>query len=216
MTSTRPLSSIEMRVQRAVKRLLDVVIASILLVLLAPLLVLVAAAVRLTSPGPAVFRQERLGLHQQPFMVYKFRSMRGDADPDVHRRFLYEQAGGTCEVDHFKVVEDRRVTAVGKVIRKLSIDELPQLVNVLKGQMSLVGPRPDLAYSLNIYAAHHFRRFDVPPGMTGLWQVSGRSELSYLQMLDLDVQYADTWNLALDLTILARTVPVVLDVDRAG
>ncbi len=204
-------------VQHAVKRIIDLVGASILLVILAPLLAAVALAVRLTSPGPVIFRQERLGLHRRPFVVYKFRSMAADANPEAHRRFLFEQARGECDgVAHFKVIDDGRVTPVGRVIRRLSIDELPQLVNVLKGEMSLVGPRPDLAYSLDIYQPHHFRRFDVLPGLTGMWQVSGRSELSFLQMLDLDAQYAETWSLGLDLAILARTIPELLAFDRAG
>ncbi len=205
------------RLQLAVKRALDVTLASLLLVALAPVLAAVAVAVRVTSPGPAIFRQQRLGLHQRPFMVLKFRSMRSDANPEVHRRFLHDQAEGVCDgVEIFKVTDDIRVTTVGRVIRRLSIDELPQLINVIRGEMSLVGPRPDLAYSLDIYAAHHYRRFDVLPGMTGLWQISGRSELSYLEMLELDVAYADSWNLGLDLMILARTVPELMAPDRAG
>ncbi len=205
------------RVQLVLKRSLDLVVASVLLVILTPLLATVGLAVRVTSPGPAIFRQQRLGLHQRPFTVLKFRSMRTDADPDVHRRFLQQQANGDCDdIDLFKVADDARVTPVGRLIRKLSIDELPQLVNVVRGEMSLVGPRPDLAYSLDIYAAHHFRRFDVAPGLTGLWQVSGRSELSYLEMLELDVAYADGWSLGLDLLILARTLPELMAVDRAG
>ncbi len=205
------------RFRLMVKRFVDVVGATTLLVVLAPLMLLVAVMVRLTSPGPVIFRQERLGLHRQPFTVLKFRSMCHNADPDVHRRFLFEHAdGGNGDVDHFKVVDDVRVTPIGVLIRKLSIDELPQLVNVLRGEMSLVGPRPDIDYSLDIYAPHHFRRFDVLPGMTGLWQVSGRSELSFLEMLDLDVVYADTWSLGLDLMILFRTVPAVMSIDRAG
>lgn len=201
----------------AVKRFADVVLASGLLVALTPLLAVVALAVRFTSPGPVIFRQERLGQHQRPFTVLKFRSMLPNADPEVHRRFLQRQAAGNCDnIELFKVTDDARVTPIGRLIRKLSIDELPQLVNVVRGDMSIVGPRPDLAYSLDMYSAHHFRRFDVPPGMTGLWQVSGRSELSYMEMLELDVAYADGWSLGLDLMILARTLPELVAVDRAA
>lgn len=201
----------------AAKRALDVVVASILLVVLAPLFAVVAVAVRLTSPGPAIFRQERLGRNQEPFLVLKFRSMYRDVTPEAHRRFLYDQANGACsDVGHFKVVADPRVTPLGRFLRRSSIDELPQLINVVRGEMSLVGPRPDLAYSLDIYSPHHYRRFDVLPGMTGLWQVSGRSELSFLDMLDLDAVYADRWSLGFDLAILARTIPELLALDRAG
>ena len=207
--------------QLRMKRILDVIGASILLVALSPMLAIVALAVRSTSRGPVIFRQTRLGLDRQPFTVYKFRSMRVDADPEVHRRFLIHEvelwtAGRIDAISHYKVLDDARVTAVGRVIRRLSIDELPQLVNVLKGEMSLVGPRPDMAYSLDNYEPHHHRRFNVLPGLTGLWQVSGRSRLSYLDMLELDVVYADTWSLTKDLRILIRTVPVLAMPARAG
>lgn len=207
--------------QLRIKRALDVVGATLLLVALSPLLGMVALAIRLTSAGPVIFRQTRLGLDQRPFTVYKFRSMRVDADPEIHRKFLIHEvelwaAGRIDDISHYKVIDDARVTTVGQVIRQLSIDELPQLVNVLRGEMSLVGPRPDMAYSLDNYQPHHHRRFDVLPGLTGLWQVSGRSRLSYLDMLELDVVYADTWSLAEDLKILLRTVPVLAAPARAG
>ncbi len=206
------------RAKGGLKRGVDVTGALIGLIVLWPLLALVALAVRLDTPGPAVFRQTRLGVGQRPFVVYKFRSMRVDADPEVHRRFLTEQDEQVKERSskHFKVIDDNRVTRVGGLIRQLSIDELPQLVNVLRGDMSLVGPRPDIEYGLENYQPHHFRRFEVKPGITGLWQVSGRSRLSYQEMLDLDVRYADTWSLGLDLRILARTILVVAALDTAG
>lgn len=208
-------------VQLRIKRLVDLTVASMLLAGLVSLLVAVAMAIRLTSPGPVIFRQTRLGLDQRPFTVYKFRSMLVDADPEIHRQFLIHEvelwsSGRIDSIDHYKVIDDLRVTAVGRVIRQLSIDELPQLVNVIKGEMSLVGPRPDVAYSLENYQPHHYRRFNVLPGLTGLWQVSGRSHLSYLDMLELDVIYADTWSLAQDLKILLRTVPVLAMPTRAG
>jgi lipopolysaccharide/colanic/teichoic acid biosynthesis glycosyltransferase len=204
-----------------VKRMVDVVLATVVLVSLLPLLAVVALAIRVTSRGPVIFRQTRLGLGRRPFTVYKFRSMRVDADPDIHRRFLLHQReleamGRADAIEHYKVDDDDRVTAVGRVIRKLSIDELPQLVNVIRGEMSLVGPRPDMVYGLENYQPHHFRRFDVLPGITGLWQVSGRSRLSYSEMLDLDVEYAESWSLSRDLEILLRTVPVLARPDRAG
>ncbi len=219
-TVERP-SVLVRRLQLRVKRVMDVIGSVMLLVILAPLLTAVAAAVKATSKGPVIFRQTRLGLDRKPFTVYKFRSMRVDADPEVHRRFLAHQlalgaVGRETEIEHFKVADDGRVTPVGRMIRRLSIDELPQLVNVIKGEMSLVGPRPDLAYSLENYQPHHYRRFDVVPGLTGLWQVSGRSNLGLVEMLELDVVYADTWSLTGDIGILARTIPVLLSPDVAG
>ena len=217
-TISRLVVPVRRTTKRTAKRAIDIAGAVIGLVVLSPLLALVAVAVRLDSPGPAVFRQARLGIDQQPFVVYKFRSMRVDADPVVHRQFLTNQAEEVKQlpVKHFKVINDNRVTRVGSLIRQLSIDELPQLVNVLRGEMSLVGPRPDMDYALEHYQPHHFRRFDVKPGITGLWQVSGRSRLSYLEMLDLDVEYADTWSIGLDLRILAKTLLVVAALDKAG
>ncbi len=219
-TVERP-SVVVRRLRLRMKRVMDVIGSTVLLFMLAPLLAAVAVAVKATSRGPVIFRQTRLGLDRKPFTVYKFRSMRVDADPEVHRRFLAHQLalgadGRETEIRHFKVTGDCRVTPVGQLIRRLSIDELPQLVNVLRGEMSLVGPRPDLAYSLEHYQPHHYRRFDVVPGLTGLWQVSGRSDLSYMEMLELDVAYAESWSLSRDIRILARTIPVLLTPDRAG
>lgn len=219
-TVERP-SVLVRRMRLRLKRGMDLIGATVLLTMLAPLLAAAAVAVKLTSKGPVIFRQTRLGLDRKPFTVYKFRSMRVDADPEVHRRFLaYQLAlgadGRETEIEHFKVTDDCRVTSVGRIIRRLSIDELPQLVNVIKGEMSLVGPRPDMTYSVENYQPHHFRRFKVSPGLTGLWQVSGRSDLSYMEMLELDVEYADTWSLSGDIGILARTIPVLLTPDRAG
>lgn len=203
------------------KRVMDLVLASILLIVLSPLFAVVAVAIRVTSPGPAIFRQTRLGLDRRPFTVFKFRSMRVDADPAIHHRFLLHEmelaaAGKIRSIEHFKVTDDDRVTTVGGIIRRLSIDELPQLVNVVRGEMSLVGPRPDMDYGLDSYEPHQFRRFDVLPGITGLWQVSGRSRLSYPEMLDLDAQYAESWSLTQDVKILLRTIPVLARPDRAG
>ncbi|MGF1596690.1 MAG: sugar transferase [Acidimicrobiales bacterium] len=209
------------QVQLRLKRILDVLVAALALILLSPLMLLVAVAIRVTSRGPVIFRQTRLGLGQRRFTIYKFRSMRVDADPEIHRRFLRREvelwsSGHIDAISHYKVGDDLRVTAVGRLIRRLSIDEIPQLVNVVRGEMSLVGPRPDLAYSLENYQPHHHRRFEVLPGLTGLWQVSGRSHLSYVDMLELDVVYADTWSLYQDLKILIRTVPVLAMPARAG
>ena len=198
------------------KRCIDVVGATIVLVFLAPLLVVVAVFVKAGSPGPILFRQQRIGRGGRMFTVLKFRSMYLDADQEVHRQFLLSQNTEAARVTHFKVQQDDRVTRCGRVIRRLSVDELPQLINVLRGQMSLVGPRPDVPYSLDQYHPDHFRRFEVLPGLTGLWQVSGRSALSYQEMLELDVEYASAWSLGLDLRLLARTLPELVRLGRAG
>lgn len=196
----------------AAKRLLDATVAVVVLVVTSPILLVVAVAVRLDSPGPALYRGERVGFGARSFTMYKFRSMVTDADPGVHRALVSQRndpARASADGGLHKVVDDPRVTRIGRILRRTSIDELPQLFNVLRGDMSLVGPRPDVPYALDQYHPRHWRRFSVMPGMTGLWQVSGRSELSAMQMLDLDVRYADEWTLWLDLVLLVKTVSVV-------
>jgi len=202
--------------QRLVKRVLDVVLASVTLLILAPVFVLVALWVRIDSRGPVIFRQERIGLGGKPFEMLKFRSMVANADPAVHRAFLASQANNPSNFNYFKVQGDPRITRAGRIIRKTSLDELPQLINVIRGDMSLVGPRPDVEYSLEQYEPHHHRRFDVLPGITGLWQVSGRSTVSLQEMLELDVGYVDTWSLSGDLWLLVKTIPEVVGTAKAG
>jgi lipopolysaccharide/colanic/teichoic acid biosynthesis glycosyltransferase len=196
-------------------RLIDVVLAAVLLVVLAPLLLLIGALVRVTSRGPAIFEQSRVGYRRQPFVMLKFRTMYANCDDSVHRDFVGRMLGGEDPRSSgpgglFKLVGDCRVTPVGRLLRASSLDELPQLVNVLRGEMSLVGPRPALAWELERYQPHHHERFLVKPGITGLWQVSGRSRLTINEALELDVEYARRRSLALDLWILVRTVGVVL------
>ena len=164
-------------------RALDVVLAAALLIVLAPLFLVIMVAVRLDSPGSPVFRQARVGRRLEPFIINKFRTMRDGAAHDVHRTFVLRLiAGDTPEQDtdkpFFKMSADDRVTRIGRLLRRSSLDELPQLWNVLRGDMSLVGPRPPIRYEVDHYPPHWFERFAVQPGMTGLWQVSGRSELS--------------------------------------
>lgn len=201
---------------RAVKRLLDVIVAGLVLLAASPVLVVAAVAIKLDSPGPVLFRQERIGLRGRPFRILKLRTMHSDADEAVHRAYVVSllrggEVGAMQDADPvFKVAADPRITRVGRWLRASSIDELPQLANVLAGQMSLVGPRPDMPYAVAAYKPRHRARLDVPPGLTGLWQVSGRARLSPHQMLDLDVEYARRACLALDLQILVRTVPAVL------
>jgi exopolysaccharide biosynthesis polyprenyl glycosylphosphotransferase len=193
--------------RQVIKRALDVVGSTFLIVSSAPVLLLIAALVRLTSRGPALYRSTRMGQDGREINVYKFRSMYHDADKRRSDLLeLNESEGGML----FKIRTDPRVTPVGRWLRKLSIDELPQLFNVLGGSMSLVGPRPPLPDEVERYESHDHRRLLVKPGMTGLWQVSGRSDLSWDESVRLDLYYVENWSLALDLTIIARTVWAVL------
>jgi lipopolysaccharide/colanic/teichoic acid biosynthesis glycosyltransferase len=196
-------------------RSVEAVLAALVLAALAPLMAAIAVLVRCTSRGPALFRQVRLGQYEQPFPMLKFRTMYSDSDDSPHRdyvrRLLSEPALVAPSADGlYKLVDDPRVTPVGRWLRTSSLDELPQLINVLRGEMSLVGPRPVLPWEAALFDPRHKRRFEVRPGITGLWQVSGRSELTMRQALDLDVEYVERQRLLLDLTILMRTVRVVL------
>ncbi len=203
--------------QTTPRRVADIAIAGTLLLLVAPLLLAVALAIRVESPGSALFRQRRVGRNRREFTLFKFRSMRVDADPKGHRDYVTAliKSGGEDEapIEHdglYKLVIDDRITRVGRLIRKWSIDELPQLINVVSGDMTLVGPRPVISYEVAEYPAWYGRRFAVKPGLTGLWQVSGRSERTYEEMVRLDVEYAESRTLLLDLWILAKTPWVVL------
>ena len=191
------------------KRVFDTTVALVLLLVLLPLLLLIALAVKLDSRGPVIFRQVRLGRGMREFAVLKFRTMARDASSELHREYIAKLVAGDEDGDLKKLTDDPRVTRVGRVLRRLSLDELPQLLNVVAGQMSLVGPRPALAYELDHYEPQHFERFSVRPGLTGLWQVSGRSGLGFREMLDLDTTYARTNSPGTDARILLAT-PVAL------
>ena len=210
----------ESRYSAAACRALDVAVSAVLLLMLVPVFLIVAAAIRLDSRGRVLYRQSRVGRNQEPFIVNKFRTMHSGAGHETHREFVIgliaarEQASHETQAERdesnfFKMANDTRVTRVGRFLRKSSLDELPQLWNVLRGDMSLVGPRPPIPYEVEHYPPHWFDRFAVKPGMTGLWQVSGRSELGLEEMVALDVQYARSRSLWLNLKILARTVPAV-------
>jgi exopolysaccharide biosynthesis polyprenyl glycosylphosphotransferase len=188
------------------KRAVDLLLTGMLLLVLALPMALIALAIKLDSHGPVIFRQRRLGRGQAPFEVYKFRSMRQDADQQLALLRHLNEADGPL----FKIKADPRITRVGRWLRRLSLDELPQLVNVVKGDMSLVGPRPPLPREVAEYEPWHLRRLEVSPGVTGLWQVSGRSELSFDEMVLMDIYYIETWSLGLDVRILFRTLPAVL------
>ncbi len=199
-------------VERAVSRTLDVVGSLALLLVLSPLLLVIAIVVRVTSPGPALFIQERVGRDESRFRVVKFRTMYADCSTDPHQRYVRDLLTGKVPVDAklYKLVDDPRVTRFGRFLRRTSLDELPQLFNVLMGQMALVGPRPVIAYEAELLDDDQRLRFGTRPGMTGLWQVSGRNTLTFLDQLVLDVRYVTERSLWLDLRILLRTIPAVL------
>lgn len=205
----------DVRSHAVLKRALDVVIAAVAIALLLPVFLVLTALIRVDSPGPALFRQTRLGRGGRPFTMYKLRTMSSDADESVHKAYVERllTAGNSATPlagDLYKLDGDRRITTVGAVLRRSSLDELPQLINVLRGDMSLVGPRPALPYEAQLMPTRHLARFQVRPGITGLWQVSGRNRLTMRQALDLDVVYVETWSLGRDFGIMLRTVPAVL------
>jgi len=205
--------------ERFLKRAIDMAGSLCGLILLSPLMLMVALAVKISSPGPVIFTQTRLGLKGVRFPFYKFRSMYWNTDDKVHRQYVSHLIEGRLENinqgegarSFFKMKDDSRITRVGKTLRRLSLDELPQLLNVLKGEMSLVGPRPPLIYEAEKYKPWHLRRIlEVKPGITGLWQVSGRSTTTFDEMVRLDLRYVKNWSLWLDTKILVKTVKEVL------
>ena len=198
---------------------MDVVGSLIGLILFSPIILITAIAVKATSPGPIIFRQTRVGMKGKRFPFYKFRSMYWNSDDQIHRQYVTDLIKGNHEKINqgngdkplFKMKTDPRITRVGRIIRKLSIDELPQFINVLKGDMSLVGPRPPLPYEVENYEPWHLRRIlEVKPGITGLWQVDGRSQTSFDDMVRMDLRYVQNWSLWLDVEILVKTVKAVV------
>lgn len=193
---------------RLIKRALDIAVASLMLVLTAPLFAFIALRVKFDSPGPVLFRQPRLGLNMAQFTALKFRTMKVDTDDAVHRAYIGRVAKNGAPANQnglFKLERADAVTRPGSWLRRTSLDELPQLVNVLRGEMSLVGPRPCIAYETEHFEDHHFDRFLVPAGITGLWQVTARANSSFAEALDMDVAYVRGWSLGLDLRLLCRT-----------
>jgi exopolysaccharide biosynthesis polyprenyl glycosylphosphotransferase len=192
----------------AVKRLADLALAAGALLVTAPLFAYIAWRVRRDSPGPVFFRQTRLGLNMKEFTVLKFRTMRVGVDNEAHREYIRSTMNASAPVGSngmYKLDRPGDITSFGQWLRKTSLDELPQLINVLRGDMSLVGPRPCIAYETENFAPHHFERFLVQPGMTGLWQVAARARAPFGEALDMDVAYARGWSLGLDLRLLCRT-----------
>jgi lipopolysaccharide/colanic/teichoic acid biosynthesis glycosyltransferase len=229
VTRSSFLASLREETYFTTKRLLDLTVTFLMALLSAPVWLAAALAVRMTSPGPILYRQERVGARRvrrrgaaawEPmrFTMYKFRSMRTDVTSDPHRAFTAAFIRGDSDEMArlnggerlFKLVDDDRVTRVGAFLRRTSLDELPQLLNVLKGEMSLVGPRPAMPYEVEHYAPWHMRRFAAPAGVSGYWQVKGRSTVTFDEMVELDVAYIERRSLLLDLWILAVTPLAVL------
>lgn len=206
------------------KRGFDIVVSAIALVLVSPLLLILAIIVRATTRGPALFKQTRVGVNGRPFTMLKFRSMRSDSSVEIHNEYTRHwihgrtgaatngdgSAGVAVEEEIHKITDDPRVTPVGKFLRAASLDELPQFWNVLRGDMSIVGPRPALPYEVERYTEWHKRRLAVPPGITGAWQVSGRSDLSFEEMVALDVDYIEQWSIEKDFEVVFKTLPAIL------
>lgn len=201
-----------------IKRAFDIVVSLLLLIMLAPLMALVVLLIKICSPGPVFYTQERFGYKKQPFKFYKFRSMQHNSDDSVHKEYVKKWINNSKESElrdgnatvHKLTDDSRIIPVIGTFIRKYSIDELPQLFNVLKGDMSLVGPRPCLKYEMDNYKSWHKARFDVLPGITGLWQVSGRNRLSFDEMVRLDISYLQNWSFEKDLFIILKTPFVLL------
>jgi exopolysaccharide biosynthesis polyprenyl glycosylphosphotransferase len=193
--------------QRVVKRAMDITISILVILALLPFFLIVALLIKLTSPGPVFYKQVRVGRNGRRFFMYKFRSMYEDADSRVDELLKKYQVASLALI---KFKHDPRVTPIGRFLRKYSIDEFPQLINVLKGEMSLVGPRPPLVREVEMYEKWQLKRVDVVPGMTGLWQISGRSDTTFEEMVKLDLEYISNWSIWLDIKILLATPIVVL------
>jgi exopolysaccharide biosynthesis polyprenyl glycosylphosphotransferase len=206
------------------KRMIDIVVSGLALIALSPIMLLLALLVKCTSRGPVLFRQRRVGRYGAAFTFLKFRSMYSNNDPSIHREYVARHIAGNVHANGaegtnkvaYKLVNDPRITPLGKILRKSSLDELPQLLNVLAGEMSLVGPRPPVPYEFERYDTWHKRRiFEVKPGITGLWQIKGRSKTTFDEMVRLDLRYIKAWSLWLDLKIILQTPRVVVSGDGA-
>ncbi len=201
---------------RILKRTSDLIISALAVALLLPLWLLIALLIKLDSRGPVFYTQERVGMDGRLFLLYKFRTMDANADAELHREYQRAFIAGRAEANlgndqkpTYKLLADPRITRVGRFLRKTSIDEVPQLLNVLLGDMSIVGPRPPIPYEVEAYELWHRKRLDMKPGLTGLWQVSGRNRLPFEEMVRLDLFYIENWSLLLDMKIILQTLPVM-------
>jgi exopolysaccharide biosynthesis polyprenyl glycosylphosphotransferase len=203
---------------RILKRTFDLVVAALAIVMLLPLWLLIALFIKLDSKGPVFYTQERVGMDGRLFLLYKFRTMKAGADPELHREYQKAFIAGRAEANigndnkpTYKLLADPRITRIGRLLRRTSLDEVPQLLNVLLSDMSIVGPRPPIPYEVEAYELWHRKRLDMKPGLTGLWQVSGRNRLPFEEMVRLDLFYIENWSLLLDLKIILRTVLVMIE-----
>jgi lipopolysaccharide/colanic/teichoic acid biosynthesis glycosyltransferase len=192
------------------KRVMDIVLSTLGLVLVLPLFVLLAACVKVASPGPAFLKQERIGRHEKSFLLWKFRTMRVNADAALHEAHLKNLISADTPMVKLDLKNDDRIFTFGRFLRSTCLDELPQLINVIRGDMSLVGPRPCLPYEAQYYQAWQKARFEAMPGITGLWQVTGKNKTTFTEMIRLDIAYAADVSLKSDLTILFKTIPAIL------
>jgi exopolysaccharide biosynthesis polyprenyl glycosylphosphotransferase len=202
---------------RILKRTFDLIFATLAILLLLPLWLLIALFIKLDSKGPVFYTQERVGMDGRLFLLYKFRTMQANADAELHREYQRAFIAGRAEANlgnetkpTYKLLADPRITRIGRILRRTSLDEVPQLLNVFAGDMSLVGPRPPIPYEVEAYELWHRKRLDMKPGLTGLWQVSGRNRLPFEEMVRLDLYYIENWSLLLDLEIILRTGFVML------
>ncbi len=214
------LTQFFLRSQRVVKQVGDFLGAWLLLIVLLPFLLIISALIKLTSSGPVLYKQRRIGLRGKEFILYKFRSMYQNSDERIHQEYIKkliagktdEINNGSAENPNFKLKDDPRITSIGKFIRKTSIDELPQLWNVIKGEMSLIGPRPPIPYEVEDYKTWHYRRIiEIKPGITGLWQIKGRNQTTFDEMVRYDIQYIKNWTLWLDIKIILATFGVFVN-----
>lgn len=209
-----PFREKTMRLRQIAKRALDIAVSALGIILLAPVFVVLWLAIRLDSKGPAIFRQHRVGKEEKLFTCLKFRTLYYNASDELHRQALRRLWAGERLSDDpnvsYKLTNDARITRIGRWLRRASLDELPQLFNVLRGEMSIVGPRPAIPYELEYFKEWHHERHRVKPGITGVWQTSGRNRLNFEQMYELDVDYVRTWGIRKDLKLIVLTIPAVV------
>ena len=202
-------------VQKIVKRTVDLSVCALLGLILIPVFILIAIAIKLDSPGPVIFKQMRIGRNQRRFVCYKFRSMFDDNKEAIHQEFIgqlmtQENEQKNLSIRAYEAQNEKRITRLGRILRKFKLDELPQIFNVIKGDMSLVGPRPAIDYEIKYHDENMLRRFNVPSGITGYWQVHSGHGVDYRRMVALDLYYVDHWSLLLDLKIILMTIPALL------
>ncbi|RKX69902.1 undecaprenyl-phosphate glucose phosphotransferase, partial [candidate division TA06 bacterium] len=199
----------------AIKRIFDILISFFCIIMLSPLMILISYLIKLNSKGPVIFKQERVGKDGKPFVMYKFRSMFSDSRHITHKQYIEKFILEQNDDSVYKINGDPRITKIGRILRETSLDELPQLLNVLKGNMSIIGPRPAIGYEVSIYRDWHKKRLRVKPGITGFWQINGRSKVKFDDMVILDIYYIENWSLLLDFIILLKTIPVVIGKEGA-